>query len=116
MVLEDSSVAAVVAVKIEERTARRSALAFSTTWEFRRDDDTELVEKADALPVVMARARASDVTLIVLRSLLLSNATIQSIRIYGHSVWQSLEQLRVRLCCCAAGKSRGGSKFDFASS
>ena len=81
-----------MAVKIEERTARRSALAFSTTWEFRRDDDTELVEKADALLVVTARARASDVTLIVLLSLL-SNATIQSIRIYGRvakfQVWNN---------------------------
>jgi len=89
---EDSRVAVVVAVKMVERTARRSALAFSTTWEFRRDDDTELVEKADALPVVTARARASDVTLIVVGcSLLSNNATIQSIRIYGR-VWQSLEQ------------------------
>ena len=111
MVLEeDSRVAAVVAVKIEERTARRSALAFSTTWEFRRDDDTELVEKADALPVVTARARASDVTLIVLRSLLLlSNATIFSVAKFGTIACAVV-------LCAAAGKSRGGSKFDFASS
>eukprot|EP00984_Skeletonema_dohrnii_P036584 scaffold37712_cov167-Skeletonema_dohrnii-CCMP3373.AAC.1 len=115
MVQVDRRVADVVAVKIEERTARRSALAFSTTWEFRRDEDTELVEKADALPVVMATARASDVTLMLLLAVVCYYTMQRSNRL-GFMVIECGKVGTIACAVCTAGKSRGGSKFDFASS